>query len=104
MFFHLACLPLAAVLINDVRIESSSGAMTVDVATSEPVDRADVRGVSGGSRRMFVYLQGTQAERRSFGTGPESVLVHPRARYTKLEIPTDGRCAAQEVGADGHRG
>jgi len=97
MFLHLACLPLAAVLINDVRIESSSGAMTVDVATSEPVDRADVRGVSGGSRRMFVYLQGTQAERRSFGTGPESVLVHPRARYTKLEIPTDGRCAEPMV-------
>ena len=93
MFLHLACLPLAAVLINDVRTESSGGAMTVDVATSEPVARADVRSVSGGPRRMFVYLQGTQASRQSFGAGPVAVVVHPRARYTKLEIPTDGRCA-----------
>ncbi|HEX7499521.1 MAG TPA: flagellar biosynthetic protein FliO [Polyangia bacterium] len=93
MFLSLACLPLAAVLINDVRSESSAGAITVDVATSEPVDRADVRGISGGSRRIFVYLQGTQAGRKSFGSGPEAIVVHPRARYTKLEIPTDGRCA-----------
>jgi flagellar biogenesis protein FliO len=93
MFLHLACLPLAAVLINDVRSESSAGAITVDVATSEPVDRADVRGVSGGSGRIFVYVQGTQAGRKSFGSGPEAIVVHPRARYTKLEIPTDGRCA-----------
>ena len=93
MFLSLACLPLAAALINDVRSESSAGAITVDVATSEPVERADVRGISGGSRRIFVYLQGTQAGRKSFGSGPEAIVVHPRARYTKLEIPTDGRCA-----------
>jgi flagellar biogenesis protein FliO len=93
MFLHLACLPLAAVLINDVRSESAGDAITVDVATSEPVSRADVRGVSGGSRRMFVYVQGAQAGRKSFGSGPEAIVVHPRARYTKLEIPTDGRCA-----------
>jgi flagellar biogenesis protein FliO len=93
MFLHLACLPLAAVLINDVRSESSGGVLTVDVATSEPVAGADVRGVSGGSRRMFVYVQGTSASRKSFGSGPEAIVVHPRARYTKLEIPTDGRCA-----------
>jgi flagellar biogenesis protein FliO len=92
MFLHLACLPLAAVLINDVRSESAGGAITVDVATSEPVAREDVRGVSGGSRRMFVYVQGSQASRKSFGSGPEAIVVHPRARYTKLEIPTDGRC------------
>ncbi len=93
MFLHLACLPLVAVLINDVRSESSGDVLTVDVATSEPVARADVRGVSGGSRRMFVYVQGTSASRKSFGSGPEAIVVHPRARYTKLEIPTDGRCA-----------
>ena len=93
MLFPLAYLPLAAVLINDVRSEHSGGDITVDVATSEPVASADVRGVSGGPRRMFVYLQGTQTDRRSFGSGGESVVVHPRARYTKLEIATDGRCA-----------
>jgi flagellar protein FliO/FliZ len=93
MFLHLACLPLAAVLINDVRSESAGGAITVDVATSEPVARADVRGVSGGPRRMFVYVQGTQASHRSFGSGPEAIVAHARARYTKLEIPTDGRCS-----------
>jgi flagellar biogenesis protein FliO len=93
MFVSLACLPLAAVLINDVRTESSAGSITVDVATSEPVARADVRGVSGGARRIFIYLQGTTAGRQSFGRGSESVVVHPRARYTKLEIPTDARCA-----------
>jgi len=93
MFLHLACLPLAAVLINDVKSESAGDAITVDVATSEPVAREDVRGVSGGSRRMFVYVQGAQAGRKSFGSGPEAIVVHPRARYTKLEIPTDGRCA-----------
>lgn len=92
MFLHLACLPLAAVLINDVRTESSGGAMTVNVATSEPVASADVRGVSGGGRRMFVYVQGAQASRKSFGGGADTVVVHPRSRYTKLEIPTDGRC------------
>ena len=93
MLFPLAYLPLAAVLINDVRTENSGGDITVDVATSEPVASADVRGVSGGPRRMFVYLQGTETERTSFGSGRESVVVHPRARYTKLEIATDGRCA-----------
>jgi len=93
MFLHLACLPLAAVLINDVRTQSTDGALTIDVATSEPVSRADVRGVSGGPRRLYVYVQGAQASRSSFGSGSESVFVHPRARYTKLEIPTDGRCA-----------
>ncbi|HEX7508852.1 MAG TPA: hypothetical protein VF550_18915, partial [Polyangia bacterium] len=93
MLFPLAYLPLAAVLINDVRSEHSGGDITVDVATSEPVASADVRGVSGGPQRMFVYLQGTQTDRRSFGSGSESVVVHPRARYTKLEIATDGRCA-----------
>ncbi len=93
MFLHLACLPLAAVLINDVRSESSGDVLTVDVATSEPVAGADVRGVSGGPRRMYVYVQGTSASRKSFGSGPEAILVHPRVRYTKLEIPTDGRCA-----------
>ena len=92
MFLHLACLPLAAVLINDVRTQSVDGALTVDVVTSEPVSRADVRGVSGGPRRLYVYVQGAQASRSSFGSGSESVFVHPRARYTKLEIPTDGRC------------
>jgi flagellar biogenesis protein FliO len=97
MFIHLACLPLAAVLINDVRTESSGGAMTVDVATSEPVSIADVRGVSGGPRRMFVYVQGAQASRKSFGGDSDAVVVHPRARYTKLEIPTDGRCAEPMV-------
>ena len=93
MLLPLVYLPLAAVLINDVRTESSDGAITIDVATSEPVAREDVRGVSAGSRRMYVYLQGTQASRKSFGSGPESVVVYPRSRYTKLEIPTDGRCA-----------
>jgi len=93
MFLHLACLPLAAVLINDVRTESSDGAITVDVATSEPVELSDVRSVSGGLRRMFVYLQGAQPSRKAFGSGSGSVVAYPRARYTKLEIPTDGRCA-----------
>jgi flagellar biogenesis protein FliO len=106
MFVQLACLPLAAILINDVRTESSGGAMTVDVVTSEPVDRSDVRGVSGGARRMFVYVQGAQAARKSFGGDSDAVVVHPRARYTKLEIPTDGRCAepmSVEVTAAGIR-
>jgi flagellar biogenesis protein FliO len=93
MFFPIACLPLAAVLINDVKTERSGGAITVDVVTSEPVTREDVRGVSGGSRRMYLYLQGTMADRKSFGSGAQSVVVHPRARYTKLEIPTDTHCA-----------
>ena len=93
MFLSLACLPLAAVLINDVKAESSAGALVVDVATSEPVAREDVRGVSGGSRRMYLYLQGTTTSRKSFGSGAQSIVVYPRARYTKLEIPTDARCA-----------
>jgi flagellar biogenesis protein FliO len=93
MLIPLAYLSLAAVLINDVRMDNSGGDLTVDVVTSEPVARTDVRGVSGGSRRMFVYLQGTETGRSSFGDGRDAVVVHPRARYTKLEIPTHGRCA-----------
>ena len=92
MLFPLACLPLAAVLINDVKAERLGGAITVDVATSEPVAREDVRGVSGGARRMYLYLQGTTASRKSFGSDSQSIVVYPRARYTKLEIPTDTRC------------
>lgn len=93
MLFPLACLPLAAVLINDVKAQSSGDAVVVDIATSEPVAREDVRGVSGGPRRMYVYVQGSTTNRIGFGSGPQSVVVHPRARYTKLEIATDARCA-----------
>ena len=93
MFLPVVFLPLAAVLINDAKTDFSNHAITVDIATSEPVMREDVRGVSGGPRRLYIYLNNTVASRREFGAGPDAVVVHPRARYTKLEIPTPARCA-----------
>lgn len=85
-------LPLAAVLINDVRTEAVNGALTIDIATSDPVATSDVRVSAGGARRLYVYLDGSAARLPSFGDGPSTVVVYPRLRYTKLEIPTAERC------------
>jgi flagellar biogenesis protein FliO len=92
MLLPVVFLPLAAVLISDAKTDLSNRAITVDIATSEPVMREDVRGISGGPHRMYIYLNNTVASRRVFGGGPESIVVHPRVRYTKLEIPTPTRC------------
>ena len=93
MLLALSFLPLTAVLIQDVRAESSASSVTVDVATSEPVDRADVRGVVSGAHRIWVYVQGTTAARSAFGSSEQPIAVYPRARYTKLEISTPARCS-----------
>lgn len=92
MLAALAFLPLTAVLIQDVRAESTPSAVTIDVATSEPVSRDDVRGVTTGGRRIWVYVQGSSAARPAFGSGDRPIFVYPRSRYTKLEIPTRTRC------------
>jgi flagellar protein FliO/FliZ len=92
MLAPLVLLPLAAVLINDVKAEPSSGAVTVDIATSDPVASSSVRVASGGSRRLYVYLDDSVAKQTSFGGPDETIVVHPRARYTKLEVPTTRRC------------
>ncbi len=93
MLLPVVFLPLAAVLINDAKTDFSNHAITVDIATSEPVLREDVRGVSGGPRRLYIYLNDTVASHREFGAGPDAIVVRPRARYTKLEVPTPARCA-----------
>jgi flagellar protein FliO/FliZ len=85
-------LSLAAVLINDVKAEMADSAVTVDIATSDPVAASDVRIASGGTRRLYVYLDGSMTNRTSFGPS-DSIIVHPRARYTKLEVPTPKSCA-----------
>ncbi len=92
MLTPIVLLPLAAVLINDVKAEPGNGAITIDIATSDPVATSDVRIASGGSHRMYVYLDGSAAKRSSFGDASEAIIVYPRQRYTKLEIPTAGRC------------
>ena len=93
MLLALSFLPLTAVLIQDVRAESTASSVTIDVATSEPVARADVRGVVSGAHRIWVYVQGTTAARRAFGSTEQPIVVYPRARYTKLEISTPARCS-----------
>ena len=93
MLIALSLLPLTAVLIQDVHAESSASSVTVDVATSEPVDRSDVRGVVSGAHRIWVYVQGTTASKRAFGSNEQPIVVYPRARYTKLEIPTSAHCS-----------
>ena len=93
MLLALSFLPLTAVLIQDVRTETSASSVTVDVATSEPVARADVRGVVSGAHRIWVYVQGTTAARSAFGSSAQPIVVYPRARYTKLEISTPARCS-----------
>jgi len=92
MLTPVVFLPLAAVLINDVKTEASDNAVTVEIATSDPVAASDVRIASGGSRRLYVYLDGSMTNRTSFGPS-DSIVVHPRARYTKLEVPTPKTCA-----------
>jgi flagellar protein FliO/FliZ len=89
MLTPVVFLPLAAVLINDVKAEARDGEVTVEIATSDPVAASDVRVASGGGRRFYVYLDGSAAKQMSFGEG---IVVHPRLRYTKLEIPTTDRC------------
>jgi hypothetical protein len=93
MLFPVVFLPLAAILINDAKTDISNRAMVVDIATSEPVARDDVHGTSGGAHRLFIYLNNTVASRRVFGGDSDPIVVHPRARYTKLEIPTPTRCS-----------
>jgi flagellar protein FliO/FliZ len=92
MLTPVVFLPLAAVLIHDVKAESTNGALTVEIATSDPVATSDVRVASGGSHRMYVYLDSSAARQPSFGDGSEAVVAHQRARYTKLEVPTRVRC------------
>jgi flagellar biogenesis protein FliO len=83
---------LAAVLINDVKADASGGAVTVEIATSDPVAPSDVRVSSSGSRRLYVYLDGSTPQRMTFGEGPGTIVAYTRHRYTKLEIPTTDRC------------
>jgi flagellar protein FliO/FliZ len=88
----LPFLPLAAVLINDVKVETRAGALTVEIATTEAVATSDIRVATGGPRRLYVYLDGSAARRPSFGEGAEAIVAHARLKYTKLEIPTPERC------------
>jgi flagellar biogenesis protein FliO len=92
MLTPVVLLPLAAVLINDVRTEVKDGALTVEVATSEAVAASDIRVATGGLHKLYVYLDDTTAKQSTFGEGAGAVLAHARARYTKLEIPTAERC------------
>jgi len=85
-------LPLAAVLINDVKTETAEGALMVEISTSDEVAASDIRVASGGPHKMFVYLDGSAAKQSTFGEGADAIVVHPRLRYTKLEIPTPERC------------
>lgn len=89
---HVVLLPLAAVLINDVKVDATPSAVTVDIVTSDPLAASDIRVASGGPRRMYVYVDGTAARKPAFGDAADAIVVHPRLRYTKLEIPTTGRC------------
>jgi flagellar protein FliO/FliZ len=92
MLTPLVFLPLAAVLINDVRTAVKDGALTVEIATSEAVEASDIRVATGGQHRLYVYLDDSAAKQPTFGEGAGAVVAHPRARYTKLEIPTAERC------------
>lgn len=85
-------LPLAAVLINDVKTENQDGALTVQITTTDPVATSDIRVSSGGARKLYVYVDGSAARRPSFGEGEAAIVAHARLRYTKLEIPTPERC------------
>jgi flagellar biogenesis protein FliO len=93
MLLPITLLPLAAVLINDVKADTAGNVLTVDVATSEPVAREDVRAASGGSHRYYVYVDESSTPQAQFANGGQPIVVHPRTRYTKLEITTPSRCA-----------
>lgn len=93
MLLPITLLPLAAVLINDVKADTSDNVLTVDVATSGPVAREEVRATSGGSHRYYVYVDESSTPQAQFANGGQPIVVHPRSRYTKLEIPTPSRCA-----------
>jgi flagellar protein FliO/FliZ len=92
MLTPVVFLPLAAVLINDVRAEVTEGALTVEIATSDAVAASDIRVATGGQHRLYVYLDDSAAKQPTFGEGAGAITAHPRARYTKLEIPTAERC------------
>jgi len=93
MLLPILLLPVAAVLINDAKTEYVNNTLIIDITTAEPVTREDVRSVTGGPHRLYVYLNDTATARREFGSGQDAILVHPRIRYTKLEIPTPSHCA-----------
>lgn len=92
MLTPLVFLPLAAVLINDVRTEVTDGALTVEIATSDAVSASDIRVATGGQHRLYVYLDDSVAKQPTFGEGTGAIVAHARAHYTKLEIPTSARC------------
>ena len=85
----IALLPLllATPSIDGAKLELREGNLRLEVATSEPVAREDIRTKVDG-KRLSVYIDGAEAAgRKSFGTAQLSGNILPRATYAKIEIP-----------------
>ena len=84
----LALLPLllATPTIDGAKLELHEGNLRLEVATSEPVAREDIRTKLDG-KALSVYIDGAEAARKSFGTAELGGNILPRANYAKIEIP-----------------
>lgn len=78
--------------INDVRTNFEEGRLTVEVATSAPVDRSALSAkIAGGKLHLYVDQGRTRGDRTRF-EGAEALA---RSSYAKIEIPWQQgtRCA-----------
>src|SRR5512141_3090489 len=93
MLTPLALLPVLAVTVTGVTTQTQDNAITVDVATSEPVAPARVRPMAG-HRLLDLFVDDATPEQEVFRSGARTITARARSRYTKLEIPINAgqRC------------
>jgi flagellar biogenesis protein FliO len=93
MLTPLALLPVLAVTVTGVTTQMQDNAITIDVATSEPVAPSRVRPMAG-HRLLYLFVDDATPEQEVFRSGGRTITARARTRYTKLEIPTNAgqRC------------
>lgn len=60
--------------------------LTVEIQTSAALKAEDVQ-AKPGKGRVFLYVDGARSVEPVFDGGERTIIAHPRARYTKLEVP-----------------
>ena len=95
----LALLPallLATPTIEGASAQLTDGQLNVEVTTSEPMARDEIRTKLDG-KVLSIYAEGAKlGGKRSFGEGQMAITALPRSSYAKLELPV-----AAELGCSG---
>jgi flagellar biogenesis protein FliO len=86
MLTQLALLPVLAVTVTGVTTQAQDDAITIEVATSEPIAAGRIRPMAG-HRLLYLFVDDATPEQEVFRGGGRTVTARARSRYTKLEIP-----------------